>query len=93
MTRPSSPGDQNQNSGISIIVKPGHPGGKDQVIQVIPQGANAEPQGAYGGLERAIGANLVVHNKLDISTRKWGILKEGEVLTNLEPAWFDGSCY
>ena len=51
-TRPSTPGDQ--NSGISIIVKPGHPGGKDQVIQVIPQGANAEPQGAYGGLERAI---------------------------------------
>ena len=53
-TRPNSPIDQNQNSGISIIVKPGHPGGSDQVIQVIPQGGNAEPQGAYGGLERAI---------------------------------------
>ena len=38
-----------------------------------------------------IGANLLVHNKLDISTGKWGIVKDGEVLKHLEPAWFDGS--
>lgn len=57
-TRPGSPINQTQNQGISIIVKPGHPGGNDQVIQVIPQGANAEQQGAYGGLEQAIEAGF-----------------------------------
>ena len=40
-----------------------------------------------------IGANLLVHNQLDISTRKWGILQDGEVLKHLEPAWIDGSYF
>ena len=40
-----------------------------------------------------LGANFLVHNRVDISTSQWALMKDGEVLQHLQPSYVDGKLF